>query len=84
MNIAVDDDLCTDDGVDVRGSVKGHRHGREALKGMLPYNIVTLPCVCVPNDSVNSIRQRGTGVQPTKAPSGSFFNWGDPAELVQM
>ena len=39
MNIAADDDLCTDDGVDVRGSVKGHRHGREALKGMLPYNI---------------------------------------------
>ena len=39
MNIGADDDLCTDDGVDVRGSVKGHRHGREALKGMLPYNI---------------------------------------------
>jgi len=39
VNIAADDDLCTDDGVDVRGSVKGHRHGREALKGMLPYNI---------------------------------------------
>ena len=34
MNIAADDDLCTDDGVDVRGSVKGHRHGREALNGM--------------------------------------------------
>ena len=42
MNIAADDDLCTDDGVDVRGSVKGHRHGREALKGMLPYNIESL------------------------------------------
>ena len=39
MNIAVDDDLCTDDGVDVRASVKGHRHEREALKGMLPYII---------------------------------------------
>jgi len=39
VNIAVDDDLCTDDGVDVRGSVKGHRHGRDALKGMLLYNI---------------------------------------------
>ena len=39
MNIAADYDLWTDDGVDVRGSVKGHRHGREALKGMLPYNI---------------------------------------------
>ena len=42
MNIAADDDLCTVDGVDVRGSVKGHRHGREALKGMLPYNIESL------------------------------------------
>ena len=42
MNIAADDDLCTDDGVDVRGSVKGHRHGHEALKGMLPYNIESL------------------------------------------
>ena len=39
MNIAADDDLCTDDGVDVCGSVKGYMHGREALKGMLPYNI---------------------------------------------
>ena len=45
MNIAADADLCTDDGVDVRGSVKGHRHGREALKGMLPYNIESLSCV---------------------------------------
>ena len=42
MNIATDDDLCTVDGVDVRGSVKGHRHGREALKGMLPCNIESL------------------------------------------
>jgi len=42
VNIAADDDLCTDDGVDVRGSVKGHRHRREALKGMLPYNIESL------------------------------------------
>ena len=25
--------------MDVRGSVKGHMHGCEALKGMLPYNI---------------------------------------------
>ena len=39
VNIAADDDLCTDDGVDVRGTVKGHRHGREALRGMVPYNI---------------------------------------------
>ena len=39
MNIAADDDLCTDDGVDVHGSVKGHRHGREALRGMVPYNM---------------------------------------------
>ena len=39
MNIAADDDLCTDDGVDVRGSVKGHRQRREALKGMLSCNI---------------------------------------------
>ena len=38
MNIAADDDLCTVDGVDVRGSVQGHRHGREALKGIQPYN----------------------------------------------
>ena len=45
MNIAADYDLWTDDGVDVRGSVKGHRHGREALKGMLLYNIVTFLCV---------------------------------------
>ena len=45
MNIAADYDLWTDDGVDVRGSVKGHRHGREELKGMLPYNIVTFLCV---------------------------------------
>ena len=28
--------------MDVRGSVKGHRHGREVLKGMLPYNIESL------------------------------------------
>ena len=39
MNISADYDLWTDDGVDVRGSVKGHMHGREELKGMLPYNI---------------------------------------------
>ena len=39
MNIAADDDLCTVDGVDVRGSVQGHRHGHEALKGIQPYNI---------------------------------------------
>ena len=42
MNIAADDDWCTIDGVDVCGSVKGHMHGREALKGMLPYNIESL------------------------------------------
>ena len=47
MNIAAENDLCTDDGVDVRGSVKGHRHGREALKGMLSYNIVSRPRVFV-------------------------------------
>ena len=39
MIVAADDDLCTVDDVDVRGGVKGHRHGREALKGMLPYNL---------------------------------------------
>ena len=39
MNIAADYDLWTDDSVDVRGSVKGHMHGREELKGTLPYNI---------------------------------------------
>ena len=47
MNIAADDDLCTNDGVDVRGSVTGHRHGREALKGMLPYNMESVSCVFV-------------------------------------
>ena len=45
MNIAADDDLCTDDGVDVRGSVKVHRHRRAALKGMLSYNIESHSCV---------------------------------------
>ena len=39
MNIGADDDLCTDDGVDIRASVKGRGHGREPLKGMLLYNI---------------------------------------------
>ena len=47
MNIAADDDLCTDDGVDVRGSVQGHMHGREELKGMMPYNIKPRSCVFV-------------------------------------
>ena len=57
MNIGADDDLCTDDGVDVLASVKGCRHGREALKGMVPYNIESRSSVCcVPNDSVDSIR----------------------------
>ena len=80
MNIAADDDLCTDDGVDVRGSVKGHRHRHEALKGMLPYNIESLSRV-FEFRMIPSTRSDG------EAPPFSaqrFFNWGDPAELVQM
>ena len=54
-------ELCTDNGVDVRGTVKGHRHGREALRGMLPYNMESRSPVflfrVLPSDS---IRRRGT------------------------
>ena len=80
MNIAADDDLCTDDGVDVRGSVKGHRHGREALKGIHPYNIESRPRPFV-FQIVPSTPSDGDA-RPFSAQR--FFNWGDPAELVQM
>ena len=80
MNIAADDDLCTDDGVDVRRSVKGHRHEREALKGMLPYNIESRSRVFVFR-MIPSTRSDGEA-PPFRAQR--FFNWGDPAELVQM
>ena len=66
--------------MDVHGSVKGYKHGREALKGMLPYNIESLSRV-FEFRMIPSTRLDG------EAPPFStqrFFNWGDPAELVQM
>ena len=80
MNIAADDDLCTDDGVDVRGSVKGHRHGREALKGMLPYNIESRSRVFV----FRIVPSTPSDGDARAFSAQRFFNWGDPAELVQM
>ena len=80
MNIAADDDLCTVDGVDVRGSVKGHMLGRAALRSMLPYNVESRSHVFVFR-MIPSTRSYG------EAPPFSaqrFFNWGDPVELVQM
>ena len=91
MNIAVDDDLCTDDGVDVRGSVKGHKHGREALKGMLPYNIESHSRV-FELQMIPSTRSDGEA-QPFKPTNAlfslthshvRFVNCGNPAEWVQM
>ena len=72
--------LCTDDGVDVRGSVKGHMRGREVLKGMLPYNIESLSRV-FEFRMIPSTRSDGEAL-PFSAQR--FFNWGDPSELVQM
>ena len=66
--------------MDVRGTVKGHMHGREALKGMLPYNIESCSRVFV-------FRMIPSTQSDGEAPPFSaqrFFNWGDPAELVQL
>ena len=57
---------------------ESHRHGVVLYR-------VTLVCVCVPNNSVDSIRRKPSG----KAPFGlthshvRFFNCGNPAEMVQ-
>ena len=66
--------------MDVRGSVKGHMHGREALKGMLTYNIESRSCVFVFRMILST---RSDGEAPPFS-AQRFFNWGDPAELVQM
>ena len=64
--------------MDVCGTVKGHRHGREALKGILPYNIESRSRVFVFR-IVPSTRSDGDAraFSPQR-----FFNWGDLAELV--
>ena len=64
-----------------RGLDQMERHGH----GVVLYR-VTLVCVCVPNNSVDSIRWKPSG----KAPFGlthshvRFFNCGNPAERVQV
>ena len=66
--------------MDVRGTVKGHRHGREALKGMLPYNIESRSRVFVFRIVLSTPSDEDARAFNTQR----FFNWGDPAELVQM
>ena len=71
-------------------SVKVHRHGRTVLKGMVLYYIESRSLVFVfrmiPStrsvEEARSLSHKGKAL--SYAQPRSFFNCGDPAELVQM